>query len=277
MATSVQPADFLTRLGCRKPVIAMIHVRPLPGTPLHRRGSFPEILDRAAAEARLYEECGVDALAIENMHDIPYVKGHAGPEIVASMTSVAKAVTDSSGLPCGIQILAGANREAMAVAAAAGLCFIRAEGFVFAHVADEGIIESSAGELLRYRKAIGAEGVMVLADIKKKHSSHAMTSDVGIAETARAAEFFLADGLIVTGTSTGCAADLGEVAEVKRAVGLPVLIGSGVTIDNLSDCLSRADGLIVGSYFKEGGKWTERVDPSRVRKFMDLARVTRGF
>ena len=61
-----------------------------------------------------------------------------------------------------------------------GLDFIRAEGFAFAHVADEGIIESSAAELLRYRRAIGAEHVRVFADVKKKHSAHAITADVSI-------------------------------------------------------------------------------------------------
>lgn len=50
-----------------------------------------------------------------------------------------------------------------------GLDFIRAEGFVFSHVADEGIINACAGDLLRYRKQIGAENIQIFADIKKKH------------------------------------------------------------------------------------------------------------
>src|SRR6185295_17642379 len=107
-------------------------------------------------------------------------------------------------LPLGVQVLAGANKEALAVAHAAGCQFIRAEGFVFAHVADEGLMpEADAGSLLRYRRAIGAEHIAVLADIKKKHSSHAITADVDLAETAKAAEFFGAEGVVVTGTATG--------------------------------------------------------------------------
>jgi predicted TIM-barrel enzyme len=81
--------------------------------------------------------------------------------------------------------------------------FVRVEGFVFAHVADEGIIDGCAGEILRYRRQIGADDVLVLTDVKKKHSSHALTADMDIAETARAAEFFLSDGVIVTGLATG--------------------------------------------------------------------------
>jgi hypothetical protein len=72
-------------------------------------------------------------------------------------------------IPCGIQILSGANKAAMAVAKAAGLDFIRAEGFVFSHIGDEGMIDSDAGELLRYRRHISAENILIFTDIKKKH------------------------------------------------------------------------------------------------------------
>ena len=164
-------------------------------------------MERAAAEARIYQEHGFHGLMIENMHDRPYLKGAVGPEIVAAMTAIGREVRRATTLPLGVQVLAGANLEAMAVAHACGAAFVRAEGFVFAHVADEGIIESSAGRLLRYRKAIGADAVRVFVDIKKKHSAHAITSDVDLVETAHAAEFFLADGLIVTGVATGRAAD----------------------------------------------------------------------
>src|SRR5574342_778307 len=134
-----------------KPIIAMIHVGALPGTPASAM-SVRELIELAAREARVYLEGGVDGIAIENMHDLPYLRGGVGPEIVAAMTLLGQAVKSESGLPVGVQVLAGANREALAVAHAAQLDFIRAEGFAFAHVADEGIIESSAAKLLRYRK-----------------------------------------------------------------------------------------------------------------------------
>ena len=134
-----------------KPVIAMIHVGALPGTPASR-SSVREIVQQAVAEARLYRDGGVHAIGIENMHDVPYLRGSVGPEITAAMTAIALSVKDASELPCGIQILAGANHEALAVAHAAGLEFVRVEAFAFAHVADEGIIESSAASLLRYQE-----------------------------------------------------------------------------------------------------------------------------
>ena len=251
-----------------KPVVAMIHVGALPGTPRASEG-LPAVIERACREAEVYLSAGVDALAIENMHDVPYLRGAVGPEIVAAMTAVAREIRRACARPLGVQILAGAGREALAVALAAELEFIRVEGFVFAHVADEGLIEACAGELLRYRRAVGAEQIAVLADVKKKHCSHAITADQDIAETARAAELFLADGVIVTGRATGEPADPAELARVKAAVKVPVLVGSGVTLENVQDYLPRADGLIVGSHFKEGGHWASPIDRSRVERFME--------
>lgn len=255
-------------------VLGMVHVGALPGTPRCAEG-LDALEARARSEAAVYREAGVDALLVENMHDLPYLKGAVGPEVTAAMTRLAAAVRRESGLPCGVQVLAGANREALAVALAAGLDFIRAEGFVFGHLADEGLFEACAGELLRYRRAIGAEGIAVLADIKKKHASHALTADVDIVETARAAAFFGADGVVVTGAATGRAADLAELRGVKAGVSVPVFAGSGVTLENLRDHLDLADGLIVGSHFKGGGRWDEPVAPERVGAFMDAVRAWR--
>lgn len=146
----------------------MIHVDALPGTPKNTE-PVAKIVEKAVREARMYKHAGVNALMVENMHDIPYLKLHIGQEIVAAMTAISQRVKDEAQLPCGIQILSGANKEAIAVANAAGLDFVRVEGFVFAHIADEGLTESCAGELLRYRKMIGADNILVFTDIKKKH------------------------------------------------------------------------------------------------------------
>jgi hypothetical protein len=188
---------------------------------------------------------------------------------------IGRAVREATRIPCGIQILAGANKEALAAALAAELDFIRAEGFVFSHVADEGIINSCAGELLRYRKAIGAEDILIFTDIKKKHSAHAITADVTIAETAHAAEFFYSDGVIVTGVSTGAEVSKNELKEVKNATKLPLLSGSGVTIDNVDQYVTICDAMIVGSWFKEEGNWLNPVCPTRVKDFMTKTKALR--
>jgi len=250
-----------------KPIIAMVHVGALPGTPASR-ATVRELVNHAVAEARIYRDAGVHGIAIENMHDVPYLRGSVGPEIVAAMTLIARAVKDETSLPCGIQILAGANHEALAVAHAASLDFVRVEGFAFAHVADEGIIESSAASLLRYRRTIGAERVQVWADVKKKHASHAITADVGIGETAAAAEFMRADALIVTGAVTGVTPDEADITDVRCHATLPLILGSGVTADNLGRYYGLADGFIIGSFFKKDGRWSETVDPQRVERLM---------
>jgi len=248
--------------GVPRALIGCVHVGALPGTP-RARESVDSVAERAAAEAREYHAHGFHGVIIENMHDRPYLKRSVGPEIVAGMTAVAREVRRAMPLPFGVQVLAGANLEAMAVAAASAASFIRAEGFVFAHVADEGLIESSAGELLRYRRAIGAEGVRVFADVKKKHAAHALTADVDLVETAHAAELFLVDGVIVTGIATGRAAAAEEVRAVADAGGVPTLVGSGITADNVGE-YAAADGYVVGSWLKRDGDWTQPLDPPRL-------------
>ena len=255
------------RFASKKPVIAMIHVGALPGTPA-ASSDLRAIEADALREAKLYRAAGVHGLMMENMHDTPYLRGEVGPEIVAAMAIIARAVKDASGLPCGVQVLAGANLEAMAVAHTAGLDFIRAEGFAFAHVADEGLIQSSAAKLLRYRSQIGAQHVQVWADVKKKHSSHAITADVDIGATAEAVEFMRGDAVIVTGSVTGDAPQLGDITDAKRHCRLPLYLGSGVTAENLPTFYDAADGFIVGSYFKADGRWANAVDARRVKRFM---------
>ena len=257
-----------------KPVIGMIHVGALPGAPLGKL-TIGELTELAVREAEAYRAGGVDGIMIENMHDTPYLRGAVGPEIVAAMAVIGQAVKVESKLPVGVQILAAANIEAMAVAHAAGLDFIRAEGYAFAHVADEGLIEASAAELLRYRKLIGAERVQVWADIKKKHSSHAITADIRLGEMAAAVEFMRGDAVIITGSTTGEPPAIEDVREAKARSTLPVLLGSGLNSDNIADYYARADGFIVGSSLKADGHWANSVELPRVERLMSKVRSMR--
>lgn len=270
----------MTLLPSRVPLlIGMIHVQALPGSPASSR-SVAEIVDEARREARILADAGFGALMIENMHDAPYVHAAHAPDVTAIMTRVALAVRDAApALPLGVQVLSGGSREALAVALVAAdsgpnpgasppvPTFIRCENFVFSHVADEGLMPvAEAGPLLRYRRQIGAEGVQIFCDIKKKHASHALTADVSIAEATRAAEFFRADGVIVTGTATGLPVNLDDLREVRRVTSLPVLVGSGVTPDSVAAVLGAgADALIVGSSIKHDGLWSSPLDPARCR------------
>ena len=257
--------------GVPRALIGVIHLQALPGTPASKL-AVSDIAASAVADARAYADAGFHGLAIENTHDRPYLKANAGPEITAAMAVVGAEIRRAVPLPLGVQVLAGANLSALAVALACDASFVRVEGFVFAHVADEGLIESSAGAMLRYRRAIGAEHIRVFADIKKKHSAHAITADVDILETAKAAEFFAVDGVIVSGVATGQPADANEVNTIGRGVSVPTLVGSGITPENVGD-YPGADAFIVGSSVKQGGLWSNPIDVGRTKM---LVRVFAG-
>lgn len=259
-----------------KTIVAMIHVGALPGTP-RAADSLRDVIRRAVNEARIYIDAGVDALLIENMHDLPYLNGDVGPEIVAAMTAVGSAIRPLTDLPLGVQILAAANREALAVALACEAQFIRAENFAFAHIADEGLMpQAHAGPLLRYRRNIGASSVRILADIKKKHASHALTADISLPDAAHAAEWMGADGIIITGSATGRPTAPADVSAARKAVQIPVYVGSGTTATNLEQHWPDADGFIVGSAFKSDGDWASPVEPQRVTAFMRAVAALRG-
>jgi len=257
-------------------IVGMIHVAALPGTPRYQ-GAFESIVRQAAQEAALYAQAGFDGVLIENMHDVPYLCGSVGPEIVAAMTAVGVAVRHACSLPLGVQILAAANHAALAVAQACGACFVRVENFAYAHVADEGLMPvAAAGPLLRYRRQIGAEHIRLWADVKKKHASHAITGDVSLADAARTAEFFGADALVVTGVATGQPANVEDVRTVRQAVRCPVCVGSGLTAENLADYWPYADVFIVGSSLKINGLWSNALDLQRVHTFMSAVQALRA-
>ncbi len=257
-----------------KALIGMVHLGALPGTP-HSSRTVDELVRAAVQEVWALAEGGCDAVLVENMHDVPYLRRGVGPEVVAAMTAVCRAVGEATDLPCGVQILAGANESALAVALAAGFDFVRVEGFVFGHLADEGWMDACAGPLLRYRRHIGAEHIAVWADVKKKHAAHAVTADVSLAETVKAAEFFGADAVIVSGAATGRETAAADLALARGATQLPVVVGSGVTAENAAAMLVHADAVIVGSSLKSGGHWSGPVDLERVQAVAAAVRAAR--
>src|SRR5579872_3022612 len=112
--------------GVPRALIGVIHVGALPGTP-NSSDSVASLAEHAADEARIYAAAGFHGLAMENTHDRPYLKGSAGPEIVAAMAVIGGAIRRTVKLPLGVQILAGANCAAIAVAHACGASFVRVE------------------------------------------------------------------------------------------------------------------------------------------------------
>ena len=248
---------------------AMIAVLPLPGSPLYD-GDDQRIIDQALADLDLYKQAGVDSVILENDHDLPYIQAPLDVKGIALMKEISKEARKKFNGPIGIQMLEAANVTSLEIAADADLDYIRVEAFVFAHVGGSGIINGSAGQILRRRKELNAEHIKVFADVKKKHGSHSLTIDLDIKDEIMQAEFFFADGVIVTSQFTGVNPDKNDLIKAKEATKLPVLIGSGMNADNIADYFTLADGFIVGSCFRKDGKFLEKLDSARLNRFMEL-------
>ncbi len=259
--------------GRRGVVIGVVHCPPLPGAPAYDGASAEAICDRALADAEAYVAGGVDGLIIENHGDIPFLKpAEIGPETAAMLAVITDRVRRATGVPLGINVLANAAIPALAVARASGARFIRVNQWANAYIANEGLVEGEAGRALRYRAALHGQDIRVFADAHVKHGAHAIVADRPIGELVRDVEFFHADAVIATGQRTGDAATAAELAEVRAATALPVLVGSGVTAGNVAAMLAGADGVIVASSLKRDGVWWNEVEVARVRAFMARAR-----
>lgn len=262
--------------GRSKILIGMIHLLPLPGAPRHEGGGLAPVLERALADAEAFAAAGFDGLMVENHGDIPFLKpDRLGPETAAAMAVAADRLRQRIGLPIGINVLANGVMHALAVAAASGAAFVRVNQWANAYVANEGFVEGQAGEALRYRSALKADGVRVFADAHVKHGAHAIVADRPVEELIRDVEFFSADAVIATGQRTGDAASVDYIAGFRAATGLPLLVGSGVTADNVGAILGVADGVIVGSSLKTGGVWWDPVDPAKAKAFAMKAKGER--
>lgn len=246
---------------------AMIAVRALPGSPLYE-GNNEYVIKQALTDLKLYKKVGVDSIVLENDFDLPYSKDPIPPKAIQLITKLSKEIRKNFKGSIGIQLLEGNNIQALEVAVKADLDFVRVEAFVFAHVGGSGIIEGCAGKFLRRRKELKAEHIKVFADVKKKHCSHSLTSDLDLTDEIKQAEFFLVDGIIITSKFTGIKPNKNDLIKAKKTTKLPILIGSGMTPQNINNYLPLADGFIVGSTFRKDGKFLEDIDPKRLDKFV---------
>jgi membrane complex biogenesis BtpA family protein len=254
---------------------AMIAIRPLPGAPRYD-GDDGRIVAQALSDLHEYREAGVDAVVLENSHDLPYIKPPLPARALELMKRVSREVRRGFRGPIGIQMLEAVNESALEIAQAADLDFLRVEGYVFAHVGGAGLIEGCAGKLLRRRKELGCDRIKIFCDVKKKHCSHALTADLDIVDEVKQAEFFLVDGVIVTGARTTEPPSVADLRRLRKSADVPVIIGSGMTAQNLATYFPLADGFIVGSTFRKGGDFLGNLDPKRLRAFMKAFQALRG-
>src|SRR5258706_2127207 len=247
-----------------KPVIGMLHLPPLPGSP---RSATPirQVIEHAIRDADALAAGGVSALMLENFGDVPFHPARVPAETVAAMTAIAIEVRKRFQLPLGINVLRNDGQSALVVAVARGAEVIRVNVLCGARVTDQGIIQGIAHEVLRDRRRLGAANVKILADVDVKHSAPLgprLLED----QVQDLLHRGLADAVIVSGPATGKTTDLDHVRRVKVAAGdSPVFIGSGVTAETIGSYLLHADGFIIGTAFKHAGKPEHPVDAQRVR------------
>jgi uncharacterized protein len=248
----------------------MIHVPALPGAPRCSM-KFEEIRQFVLADSAALAEGGVDGLMIENFGDIPFYASRVPAHTVAFLSTLAFEVKTRFHLPLGINVLGNDGMAAIAVAAAVGAEFVRVNVYTGTRVTDEGIVYGEAHEIARYRRALGATA-QIWADVAVKHSAPLGDRFLGD-EVEDTVERGIADAVIVSGTSTGKPTALADLHTVKRHAGdAPVYIGSGLDSSNIEGLLEVADGAIVGTAFKLGGKVSAPVDEARVRALVSTVR-----
>jgi membrane complex biogenesis BtpA family protein len=252
-----------------KPIIGVVHLPPLPGSPKHTL-PIEKILERALKDAKTYSDGGIDGIIIENFGDVPFYPDKVGPETIAAMTHVASRVEDAIDIPIGIQVLRNDAEASLSIAKIVGGKFIRINILCEAMVTDQGIIQPRAYDIQRFRKFIGAENIKIFADVHVKHAAPLAERDIG--DSAEDLVYrSLADAIIVTGVLTGKQTDIRKVEKIKSRKSLanvPVLVGGGVHRGNVEEYLPFCDGIIIGTSLKVNEITTNPVDPQKVKEFM---------
>lgn len=264
----------------------------LPSSKFRRDGfDIDSTIDYCVREARVLEELGYTGVIIENFGDKPYPKRTRDLLTLSVISIVVREVVKSVSIPVGINILRNSGLEAYSIAVAAGAKFIRVNVLVETVVTDSGIIEAEAPRLRAIRS--NYPGIKIYADIFVKHGislNLALSSMLSKLlnnsqwDASRCIKGLIkdyverggADALIVTGLATGEAPSRDLVALIKSHSTVPVLVGSGVSPDNVSSYLEIADGVIVGSWIKVDGKAGNRVDPERASLLVKTIR-NKGF
>jgi membrane complex biogenesis BtpA family protein len=257
--------DFLG--DAKKVVIAMVHMRALPGAPLYDAdGGLERLIEGVLKDIEHLQAGGVDALMFGNENDRPYVF-KAPPEGVAAMTAVVQAAKPHLKIPFGVDYLWDPVAS-VAIGAITGASFVR-EIFTGLFASDMGLWQPDCASAMRLRRHLGRDDMKLLFNINAEFA-HSLDARP-IALRARSAVFSsLADAILVSGPITGQPVDRSDLRSVREAVqSVPVLANTGVNIDNVREILSISDGVVIGTHFKVDGETWNPVDGARVKRFMD--------
>jgi len=259
--------DLTEIFGSQNPVLGVVHLLPLPGSP-RWQGDLQVVIDRAEQEATALASGGVNGIIVENFFDAPFTKGQVDPAVVSAMSLVVQRLQTLITLPIGINVLRNDGRSALAVATCVGAKFIRVNVLTGVMATDQGLIEGCAHDLLRYRQTLGSQ-VSILADVLVKHARSLSSPNLttAVQETIHRG---MADGIILSGWATGSPPSLEDLELAKAAAGdHPVFIGSGADWENIGTLMQAADGVIVASSLKRHGNINQPIDPIRVGQFVE--------
>lgn len=259
--------------GVSKPVIAMLHLSPLPGDVLYdEKAGMEKVVERASRELEALQDGGVDAVMFSNEFSLPYLT-KTEPLTAIAMARVIGELKDQITVPYGVNVLWD-GRASIDLAKATGARFVR-EIFTGVYASDFGLWDTNIGEVARHRHRIGADDVRLLFNIVPESAKYlAGRSLDSIAKTTVFAT--LPDALCVSGLTAGSATDVQAVSVVKANAGdTPVFVNTGVNSQNIAEQLSVADGAVIGSFFKEDGIFENEVDSKRVVELMEAARKAR--
>lgn len=247
-------------------VIGMVHCLPLPGT-AHYNGNLERLFSQAVQDAKTLEAAGVNAVIVENMGDDPFAVKLDTAQVAALAIATAK-VREAVRIPVGVDAAFCDYQASLSIAHITGAQFVRIPVFVDTVEFYGGLIKPCARDCMLYRKSLGAQDVMILADVQVKHTNM-LLPHVTIEQSAKNAAACGADAIIVTGSAIGMETPIQMIERVKKCVGVPVIAGSGVNAGNIRTQLSIADGAIIGTSLKEGGVLSNPISGALVREVLD--------
>ena len=258
----------------KKPIIAMLHLDPLPGDPRFRYGdSMAAVVAHAKADLAALQDGGVDGILISNEFSLPYQR-HMNFVTPAAMAYVVGCLRGSIRVPFGVDCISDGDAT-LELAAAVDADFVRGT-FSGVYVGDGGLYNNDFSALLRRKAALHLDALKMLYFINPESDRNLDTRP--LSEIARSTIFKAhPDGLCISANAAGQDVDDALLASVKQAAPeAAVLCNTGCRPDTIARKLSLGDAAVVGTYFKEGGKLENerlenlRVDIQRVREFMDV-------
>jgi membrane complex biogenesis BtpA family protein len=260
--------------GTERPIIAMCHLRALPGDPGYdAEGGLDAVLDHARADLRALQDGGVDGVMFSNEFSLPYLT-RVETVTVAAMARLIGELRSEVRVPYGVNVLWD-PKASIDLAVATGAGFVR-EIFTGAYASDFGIWNTACGDVVRHRRAVDGSHVRLLFNIVPEAAAY--LAPRALADIARSTVFNARpDALCVSGITAGAGVPLDALREVKQAVpDTVVFANTGVRLDNVENQLAVADGAIVGSTFKVDGNTWNAVDGARVAAFMERVREIRA-